>query len=100
MTQQRLEKTIQAVRKLYNCNENTLIQAVFENIYDKTDVVVLFQNTREYKSYLSGKMTKGKFDEYVHINNRYVWGLRVGYFCGVKEEIKRFESLKQYRRIY
>ena len=38
--------------------------------------------------------------EYVTMNNRYAWGMRVGYFCTNSEEYKRLESTGHYERVY
>lgn len=91
----RIEKTINAVKKLHSCNENTKVTHIYKDT-NNNDYIVLFQTTR-LNSY-SKKMAT--FTEYVTMNNRYVWGLRVGYFCSVKEQAEHFEKLDHYERVY
>lgn len=91
----RIEKTINAVKKLHSCNENTKVTHIYKDT-NNNDYVVLFQTKR--LNSCSGKMAT--FTEYVTMNNRYVWGLRVGYFCSVKEKAEQFEKLDHYERVY
>lgn len=101
MTNKRLTKTLEALKRLHNCNENTKIDAVFFNNYTN-EVIVLFTNKRKYRNpfnYDDPVLKEGTFNEYVSFNNRYVWGCRVGYFCGVEEQIQHFNSLENYKRI-
>ena len=99
MTNKRLTKTLEALKRLHNCNENTKIDAVFFCKYTN-EVIVLFTNRRTYTDpFDENKQRTSNFNEYVLFDNRYVWGARVCYFCGVSEEIRRFESLENYTRI-
>ena len=95
MKRDRIGKTIEAFKSLYGNNEKTKIQAIYKDTNDN-DYVVFF-STRRLNSY-SKKMST--FTEYVTMDNRYKWGLRVGYFCTPREEMKHLEKAGHYVRIY
>ena len=72
----RIEKTINAIRKLHSCSKATKVKRIYKDIRNNDYVCLI--STRRMNSY-SKKMAT--FNEYVTMNNRYVWGVRVGYFC-------------------
>lgn len=91
----RIEKTIIAIKKLYGCNEKTKINRIYKDTRDGE--YVCFISNRKMNPFAKKVMTR---TEYVTMTNRYVWGMRVGYFCTNSEEYKRLESTGHYERVY
>lgn len=98
--QSRIEKTIKATFSLYGCDQKTTkINAILRD-ENNGDLIVFFTRTKKnYIDEFDPKPRTLKLTEYVSFNNRYVWGVRVGFFCGVSEELKHFESVGHYTRI-
>ena len=91
----RIEKTINAIRKLHSCSKATKVKRIYKDIRNNDYVCLI--STRRMNS-CSKKMAT--FNEYVTMDNRYVWGVRVGYFCDPREQYKHFEKLEHYERIF
>lgn len=83
-TQKRVTKTIEAMHKLYGC-QGAEVKHIFKDS-NNNDLILLIARTNG-------------IEEYISFNNRYVWGIRVGFFCGMEEEYKRFKSLNHYIEI-
>lgn len=99
MKRDRIGKTIEAVKSLYGNNEKTKIQAIYKDTNDN-DYVVFFKTPKKHYDDYRRKYVTHIHTEYVTMNNRYVWGLRVGYFCTPREEMKHLEKAGHYVRIY
>lgn len=90
----RIEKTINAIRKLHNC-KNSKVTHIYKDTRD--NAYVCFVSTRRLNSY-SNKMAT--FNEIITMNNRYVWGMRMGYFCNPISERQHYEKSEYYKRVY
>ena len=91
----RIEKTINAIRQLHACSKSTKVTHIYKDKRDNR--FICFISTRRMNSY-SGKMAT--FNEYVTMDNHYVWGLRVGYFCDPRDERKHYDTDENYELVY
>ena len=98
MKRDRIGKTIEAVKRLYGNNKTTKIQAIYKDT-NNNDYVVFFKTRKTHYDEFAKKDVTLTHTEYVTMNNRYVWGMRVGYFCTLREETRHFEQAGHYVRI-
>lgn len=90
----RIEKTIKAINELYGCKH-----AKVTHIYkDKRDnVFVCFVTKRKFNQFAGKRLTS---NETITMNERYVWGVRCGYFCDPREERKHYNNNENYELVY
>lgn len=91
----RIEKTINKIQTLHACNKNTKVTHIYKD--KRNNDFICFISTRRLNS-CSGKMST--FNEYVTMDNHYVWGLRVGYFCDPRDERKIYDNNENYELVY
>lgn len=84
-TQTRIEKTLVKLNTLYGC-QNARVHLILKDTRDGEFVVMITK--------------QNGVDEYVSFDNRYVWGMRCSFFCGIEEEYNRMMKTGHYERIY
>ena len=84
-TQTRIEKTLTTLNGLYGC-QNAHVHYILKDLRDGEFVVMITKQNH--------------CDEYITFNNRYVWGMRCGFFCGIEEKYNSMMNTGHYERIY
>ena len=79
--QNRIEKTINKIRTLHSCNKGTKVTHIYKDT--RNNDFVCFVSTRRMNS-CSKKMAT--FNEVITMDNHYIWGVRIGYFCDPREK--------------